>query len=146
MAVTNELPRGSLESERAVLGSLLIDPDILRELLSTVREEDFLFAVDREIFHAAIGPKPFCSSYHHSNDRRQSTHQQSNGQADDLSLQTAFDMEPIVLIFFHIFRTGDADTPVMADPTAVDDKSFVPIYHLLGLDQTQFFCPLLDGR
>ena len=53
MAVTNELPRGSLESERAVLGSLLIDPDILRELLSTVREEDFLFAVDREIFHAA---------------------------------------------------------------------------------------------
>lgn len=53
MALTHETPRPSLESEQAVLGSLLIDPDIIRELLPAVREEDFLLEADREIFHAA---------------------------------------------------------------------------------------------
>lgn len=45
--------RYSVESEYAVLGSLLIDPDIIRELLSTVREEDFMLAPDQEIYRAA---------------------------------------------------------------------------------------------
>lgn len=45
----------SLESEQAVLGSLLIDPDILRDVLSTVREEDFQLEINREIFRTARG-------------------------------------------------------------------------------------------
>lgn len=53
MAVTNEAPRFALEAEQAVLGSMLIDPDILRALLAAVREEDFLSPENREIFHAA---------------------------------------------------------------------------------------------
>lgn len=42
-----------LDAERAVLGSLLIDPSITRELLAEVREQDFLHPTNRLIFNAA---------------------------------------------------------------------------------------------
>jgi len=53
MAVTNERLRYSLEAEQGVLGSLLIDPNIPRNVLAAVREDDFLSPENREIFHAA---------------------------------------------------------------------------------------------
>lgn len=53
MAVRETGPQPSLESEMAVLGSLLIDPDIVRPLLAEVREEDFQSPVNREIFQTA---------------------------------------------------------------------------------------------
>ncbi len=43
----------SLEAEYAVLGSLLIDSDIVRPLLAEVREEDFQQPFNREIFRTA---------------------------------------------------------------------------------------------
>ena len=52
MAVNNKRDR-QLDAERGVIGSLLIEPDILRELLALVREEDFLNPVNRLIFQAA---------------------------------------------------------------------------------------------
>ena len=39
-----------LDAERAVIGSLLIDEDITRELLSTVRADDFINATNRQIY------------------------------------------------------------------------------------------------
>ena len=53
MAVSAFDPHASLEAENAVLGSLLIDGDIVREVLAEVREEDFLSPMNREIFQAA---------------------------------------------------------------------------------------------
>lgn len=52
MAVNDKRDR-QLDAERGVIGSLLIEPDILRELLALVREEDFLNPVNRLIFQAA---------------------------------------------------------------------------------------------
>lgn len=53
MSETTELLRYDLEAEQAVLGALLIDPDVVREVLSTVREEDFRHPVNLRIFQAA---------------------------------------------------------------------------------------------
>ena len=42
-----------LDAERAVLGSLLIDPSIIRELLAEVQEQDFLHPTNLLVFNAA---------------------------------------------------------------------------------------------
>ncbi len=42
-----------LEAETAVIGALLIDPDIVKDVLFTVRERDFGIEINRKIFRAA---------------------------------------------------------------------------------------------
>ncbi|WP_297709122.1 DnaB-like helicase N-terminal domain-containing protein, partial [Dysosmobacter sp.] len=42
-----------LDAERAVIGSMLIDPEIVRDVLSTVDVRDFLNPTTRLIFQAA---------------------------------------------------------------------------------------------
>ena len=53
MAVRDEAPDGRLDAERAVLGSLLIDPGIQQQLFARVRPEDFLSETNRRIFTEA---------------------------------------------------------------------------------------------
>lgn len=42
-----------LEAETAVIGALLIDPDIVKDVIFTVREQDFGIEINRQIFRAA---------------------------------------------------------------------------------------------
>ena len=42
-----------LEAETAVIGALLIDPEIVKDVLFTVREQDFGIEINRQIFRAA---------------------------------------------------------------------------------------------
>lgn len=44
-----------LDAEQAVIGSLLIDPSITRELLAVVHEQDFIHPTNRLIFNAVRG-------------------------------------------------------------------------------------------
>lgn len=46
-------PEGAVEAEQAVLGSLLIDPDIAPYLFSTAKPNDFIFDKNRAIFTVA---------------------------------------------------------------------------------------------
>lgn len=48
-----DAPSASLDAERAVLGSLLIDDSIVSEILATVDERDFTSTVNRLVFQAA---------------------------------------------------------------------------------------------
>lgn len=50
MALADKRDR-QLDAERAVIGSLLIDPSITRELLAVVREQDFIHPTNRLIFN-----------------------------------------------------------------------------------------------
>lgn len=52
MAVTEKQDR-RLDAEMAVIGSLLIDPDVLPRLLAAVKEDDFLHPPNRLIFRTA---------------------------------------------------------------------------------------------
>lgn len=47
-------PEGAIEAEQAVLGSLLIDPDIAPHLFATVKPSDFLHEQNKAIFRAAL--------------------------------------------------------------------------------------------
>lgn len=47
-------PEGAIEAEQAVLGSLLIDPDIAPYLFATVKPSDFLHEQNKAIFRAAL--------------------------------------------------------------------------------------------
>ena len=42
-----------LDAERAVIGSMLIDPDIVRDVLAAVNVKDFLNPANRLIFQTA---------------------------------------------------------------------------------------------
>lgn len=53
MAVSKEGRESRLDAERAVIGSLLIDPELTRPILASVRDGDFLNPVNRMIFQAA---------------------------------------------------------------------------------------------
>ena len=54
MAMTSQEKRdGSLEAERAVIGAMLIEPDIVRDVVGKVSAEDFLHPTNRLIFQAA---------------------------------------------------------------------------------------------
>lgn len=46
-------PQPGLEAETAVIGALLIDPEIVKDVLFTVREQDFGIEINRKIFRAA---------------------------------------------------------------------------------------------
>lgn len=52
MANTTKVQPG-LEAETAVIGALLIAPEIVKDVLFTVREQDFGIEINREIFRAA---------------------------------------------------------------------------------------------
>ena len=45
--------RPGLEAETAVIGALLIAPEIVKDVLFTVHEQDFGIEINREIFRAA---------------------------------------------------------------------------------------------
>ena len=45
--------RPGLEAETAVIGALLIAPEIVKDVLFTVREQDFGIEINRKIFRAA---------------------------------------------------------------------------------------------
>lgn len=48
-----EKRRPGLEAETAVIGSLLLSPEIVKDVLFTVREQDFGVEINRQIFRAA---------------------------------------------------------------------------------------------
>ena len=48
-----QAPQPGLEAETAVIGALLIDPRILKDVIFTVREQDFGVELNRKIFRAA---------------------------------------------------------------------------------------------
>ena len=48
-----ETARPGLEAETAVIGAMLIDESIVKDVLFTVREQDFGLALNRKIFRAA---------------------------------------------------------------------------------------------
>ena len=48
-----QAPQPGLEAETAVIGALLIDPRILKDVIFTVREQDFGVELNRQIFRAA---------------------------------------------------------------------------------------------
>ena len=52
MANTTKVQPG-LEAETAVIGALLISPEIVKDVLFTVREQDFGIEINRKIFRAA---------------------------------------------------------------------------------------------
>lgn len=54
MALTNQEKRDrQLDAERAVIGSMLIDPDVVRGILTAVSEKDFLNPANRLVYQAA---------------------------------------------------------------------------------------------
>lgn len=54
MALKNQEERDrQLDAERAVIGSMLIDPDVVREVLTAVNEKDFLNPANRLVYQAA---------------------------------------------------------------------------------------------
>lgn len=55
MSVANKAtaPQPGLEAETAVIGSLLIAPEIVKDVLFTVREQDFGVEINRQIYRAA---------------------------------------------------------------------------------------------
>lgn len=53
MAGKTTAPQPGLEAETAVIGSLLIAPEIVKDVLFTVREQDFGVGLNRQIFRAA---------------------------------------------------------------------------------------------
>ena len=48
-----EKRRPGLEAETAVIGSLLLDPEIVKDVLFAVREQDFRIEINRKIYRAA---------------------------------------------------------------------------------------------
>lgn len=53
MAGKTTAPQPGLEAETAVIGSLLIAPEIVKDVLFTVREQDFGVEINRQIYRAA---------------------------------------------------------------------------------------------
>lgn len=47
------IPQGALEAEQAVMGSLLIDPDIAPRLFASVKPDDFIYTQNQWLFVAA---------------------------------------------------------------------------------------------
>ena len=46
-------PQPGLEAETAVIGALIFAPEIVKDVLFTVREQDFGIELNRKIFRAA---------------------------------------------------------------------------------------------